>query len=88
MAAVEAVGEATWSLQFSKGVFHASAILDPRRNWKKRSVEEYGLLYHTINNEPRIGMGPACYQFTTYEVDRIEEATNALHDDVSNSFKK
>jgi glutathionylspermidine synthase len=51
--------------------------IDPRPNWKKR-VEEHGLYYHTIKNEPYWDE-TACYQFTTYEIDRIEEATNALH---------
>ncbi len=52
--------------------------IDPRPNWQKR-VEEYGLFYHTIRNEPYWDES-ACYQFTNYEVDRIEEATQALHD--------
>lgn len=51
--------------------------IDPRPNWQKR-VEEYGLYYHTLRGEPYWDES-ACYQFTTYEVDRIEEATNALH---------
>jgi glutathionylspermidine synthase len=51
--------------------------IDPRPNWQKR-VEEYGLYYHTLRNEPYWDES-ACYQFTNYEVDRIEEATNALH---------
>jgi glutathionylspermidine synthase len=51
--------------------------IDPRPNWKKR-VEEYGLYYHTLRGEPYWDES-ACYQFTAYEVDRIEEATNALH---------
>ena len=49
--------------------------IDPRPNWKKR-VEEYGLYYHTLRGEPYWDES-ACYQFTPYEVDRIEEATNA-----------
>ena len=52
--------------------------VDPRPNWQKR-VEEYGLFYHTIRNEPYWDES-ACYQFTNYEVDRIEEATQALHE--------
>lgn len=51
--------------------------IDPRPNWQKR-VEEYGLYYHTLRGEPYWDES-ACYQFTNYEVDRIEEATNALH---------
>jgi glutathionylspermidine synthase len=51
--------------------------IDPRPNWQKR-VEEYGLYYHTLRGETYWDES-ACYQFTTYEVDRIEEATNALH---------
>ncbi len=51
--------------------------IDPRPNWQKR-VEEFGLYYHTLRGEPYWDE-TACYQFTTYEVDRIEEATNALH---------
>jgi glutathionylspermidine synthase len=52
--------------------------IDPRPKWEKR-VEEYGLYYHTVRDEPYWDE-TACYQFTTYEVDRIEEATNALHE--------
>jgi glutathionylspermidine synthase len=51
--------------------------LDPRPNWKKR-VEEFGLYYHTVRGETYWDES-ACYQFTAYEIDRIEEATNALH---------
>ena len=47
--------------------------IDPRPNWQKR-VEEYGLYYHTIRDEPYWDES-ACYQFTNYEVDTIEEAT-------------
>jgi glutathionylspermidine synthase len=51
--------------------------IDPRPNWKKR-VEEFGLYYHTVRGEPYWDES-AFYQFTAYEIDRIEEATNALH---------
>jgi len=50
---------------------------DPRPNWQKR-VEEYGLFYHTIKNEPYWDES-AFYQFTAYEIERIYEATTALH---------
>jgi glutathionylspermidine synthase len=52
--------------------------LDPRRNWQKR-VEEYGLYYHTLRGEPYWDES-ACYQFTAYEIDTIELATQTLHD--------
>lgn len=51
--------------------------VDPRPNWQKR-VEEFGLYYHTIRGEPYWDES-AFYQFTNYEVDTIEEATNSLH---------
>jgi glutathionylspermidine synthase len=51
--------------------------VDPRPNWQKR-VEEFGLFYHTLRGEPYWDES-ACYQFTHYEIDRIEEATNELH---------
>jgi hypothetical protein len=50
---------------------------DPRPNWQKR-VEEFGLYYHTIRGEPYWDES-AFYQFTAYEIDKLEEATNALH---------
>ncbi|MBY0460423.1 MAG: glutathionylspermidine synthase family protein, partial [Gemmataceae bacterium] len=50
---------------------------DPRPNWQKR-VEEYGLFYHTLRGEPYWDES-AFYQFTNYQVDVIEEATNTLH---------
>jgi glutathionylspermidine synthase len=50
---------------------------DPRPNWQKR-VEEFGLYYHTLRGEPYWDES-AFYQFTAYEIDRIEEATNTLH---------
>jgi glutathionylspermidine synthase len=52
--------------------------IDPRHNWQKR-VERYGLYYHTLRGEPYWDES-ACYQFTAYEVDTIELATQTLHD--------
>ncbi|HEY1188745.1 MAG TPA: glutathionylspermidine synthase family protein [Gemmata sp.] len=52
--------------------------VDPRPNWQKR-VEEFGLFYHTLRGEPYWDES-AYYQFTNYEVDVIEEATNRLHE--------
>jgi glutathionylspermidine synthase len=52
--------------------------IDPRPNWQKR-VEEYGLYYHTLRGEPYWDES-ACYQFTNYEVDTIEIATQTLHE--------
>src|SRR5262249_36077470 len=46
--------------------------------WQKR-VEQYGLYYHTLRGEPYWDES-ACYQFTTYEIDNIELATQTLHD--------
>ncbi|MFM8273650.1 MAG: glutathionylspermidine synthase family protein [Gemmata sp.] len=50
---------------------------DPRPNWQKR-VEEYGLYYHTLRGEPYWDES-AFYQFTNTEVERIYDATMALH---------
>ncbi|MCI0702478.1 MAG: glutathionylspermidine synthase family protein [Planctomycetia bacterium] len=52
--------------------------IDPRPNWQKR-VEEYGLFYHTLRDEPYWDE-TACYQFTNYEIDTIELATQTLHE--------
>jgi glutathionylspermidine synthase len=52
--------------------------IDPRVGWQKR-VEQYGLYYHTLRGEPYWDES-ACYQFTTYEIDTIELATQTLHD--------
>jgi glutathionylspermidine synthase len=52
--------------------------IDPRIGWQKR-VEEYGLYYHTLRGEPYWDES-ACYQFTNYEIDTIEQATQALHE--------
>src|SRR5688572_411305 len=51
--------------------------IDPRPNWQKR-VEEFGLFYHTLRGEPYWDES-AFYQFTSYEVERIYEATTELH---------
>ncbi|AWM37915.1 Putative acid--amine ligase YgiC [Gemmata obscuriglobus] len=51
--------------------------VDPRPNWQKR-VEEFGLFYHTLRGEPYWDES-AYYQFTEYEVERLYEATTALH---------
>jgi glutathionylspermidine synthase len=51
--------------------------IDPRPNWQKR-VEEFGLFYHTLRGEPYWDES-AYYQFTAYQIDVLEEATNQLH---------
>jgi glutathionylspermidine synthase len=51
--------------------------IDPRPNWQKR-VEEFGLFYHTIKGETYWDES-AYYQFTAAEVERIYDATTALH---------
>ena len=51
--------------------------VDPRPNWQKR-VEEFGLFYHTLRGEPYWDES-AFYQFTATEVERIYDATTALH---------
>lgn len=52
--------------------------LDPRPNWQKR-LEDKGLYYHTPQGVPYWDES-ACYSFTAYEIDSIEEATNQLHE--------
>jgi glutathionylspermidine synthase len=52
--------------------------IDPRIGWQKR-VEEYGLYYHTLRGEPYWDES-ACYQFTSHEIDTIEQATQTLHE--------
>ena len=52
--------------------------IDPRPNWQKR-VEEYGLHFHTLRGEPYWDES-ACYQFTTFEIDTLEIATQSLHE--------
>lgn len=52
--------------------------IDPRIGWQKR-VEQYGLYYHTLRGEPYWDES-ACYQFTAYEIDTIEQATQSLHE--------
>jgi len=51
--------------------------IDPRPGWQKR-VEEYGLHYHTLRGEPYWDE-TACYQFTNFEIDTLELATQTLH---------
>lgn len=51
--------------------------LEPRRDWQKR-VEDYGLLFHTPRGEPYWDES-ACYQFRRSEIDKIEAATQDLH---------
>jgi glutathionylspermidine synthase len=50
--------------------------LDPRPDWRKR-VESHGLLFHTPAGVPYWDES-AYYQFSTREVDLLEEATNTL----------
>ncbi|QVL34932.1 glutathionylspermidine synthase family protein [Telmatocola sphagniphila] len=52
--------------------------IDPRPDWQKR-VEKYGLHYHTLRGEPYWDES-AAYQFTAFEVDTLEAATNELHE--------
>ncbi|MDB5311631.1 MAG: glutathionylspermidine synthase family protein [Gemmataceae bacterium] len=52
--------------------------IDPRPNWQ-RKVEKYGFMYHTLRGEPYWDES-ACYQFTTFEIDTLELATQTLHD--------
>lgn len=52
--------------------------MDPRPNWQQR-VEHYGLLYHTLRGETYWDES-AAYQFTRYEIDQLELATNTLHE--------
>ena len=52
--------------------------LEPRRDWQKR-VEDYGLLFHTPKGEPYWDES-ACYQFRRAEIDKIEAATQELHE--------
>jgi len=51
--------------------------VDPRPNWQRR-VEEHGLHYHTLNGE-KYWDESAAYQLSSYEVDTLESATEALH---------
>lgn len=52
--------------------------IDPRIGWQKK-VEKYGFYYHTLKGEVYWDES-ACYQFTAYEVDTIELATQTLYD--------
>lgn len=51
--------------------------IDPRPNWQ-RKVEKYGFVFHTQKGEPYWDES-ACYQFTTFEIDTLELATQTLH---------
>jgi glutathionylspermidine synthase len=50
--------------------------IKPRPNWKER-CEEVGFIYHSRDDYWR---EDACYMFTLSEIDRIETATQTLHD--------
>ena len=52
--------------------------IDPRPDWQAK-VEKYGLLFHTLRDEPYWDE-TACYEFTRYEIDSIERASYALHE--------
>lgn len=51
--------------------------IEPRPHWQKR-VEEFGLTFHTLNGVPYWDES-ACYQFSSREIDLLEEATQELH---------
>jgi glutathionylspermidine synthase len=51
--------------------------LAPRPDWRSK-VEALGLDFHTTDGEP-YWWEAACYAFSAAEIDRIEEATDALH---------
>lgn len=53
-------------------------VIQPRPNWQQR-VEEYGLHFHTLDDEPYWDES-ACYQLTCHEVDTLEFATQTLHE--------
>ena len=50
----------------------------PRADWQKK-VEEIGLIYHHTEGRPYWNES-AYYSFTSAEIDRIELATNELHE--------
>ena len=52
--------------------------IDPRHNWQKK-VEKYGFVFHTQKGEPYWDES-ASYQFTNFEIDSLEFATQALHE--------
>ncbi len=52
--------------------------LDPRPNWQKR-LEDLGIAYHTLGGVPYWDES-AAYQFSPYQVDQLELATNTLHE--------
>jgi len=51
--------------------------ITPRQDWQ-RKVEEYGLTFHTIDGAIYWDES-ACYQFTSAEVDLLDDATAELH---------
>lgn len=51
---------------------------EPRPNWQRR-VEEHGLHFHTLDDEPYWDES-AHYVFSKFEIDTIERATYALND--------
>lgn len=53
-------------------------ILEPRKNWRVE-LETQGVDYHTVEDIPYWNES-ACYVFTLSEINRIESATNALHE--------
>ena len=52
--------------------------ITPRADWQKK-VEEVGLIYHHTEGRPYWNES-AYYSFTSAEIDRIELATNELHE--------
>jgi glutathionylspermidine synthase len=52
--------------------------ITPRADWQKK-VEEVGLIYHHTEGRPYWNEA-AYYSFTAAEIDRIELATNELHE--------
>ena len=52
--------------------------ITPRADWQKK-VEEIGLIYHHTEGRPYWNES-AYYSFTSAEIDRIELATNELHE--------
>ena len=51
---------------------------EPRSNWQRR-VEEHGLHFHTLDDEPYWDE-TAHYVFSKFEIDTLERATYALND--------
>jgi glutathionylspermidine synthase len=50
---------------------------EPRADWPAR-VEAFGFDFHTIDGQP-YWVDDGCYRFDAEEIDRIEDAGNALH---------